>query len=263
MASLLGAWADTARATYLGEKTMRTTRILLVLFLASLSMPAVAEGTKLHIPVAIHASAAVPFAEGAVRDARAGRHTGQYIRCEVGNLGPEWVQCYARGGFGDTARCHAASTEFAAVASAISSASYIAFSWDPDSTDQPGYGYTCTDLRVVNSSEFMPVSPNDATPQQAIVIVNRPNANYVIGRLLSASNSASPYEYLSCGSWASGGVVCVARTATGRSVWCSADASANPGVAQAVRSIDDSSDVTFYYDPATNRCLKVVVSKGS
>jgi hypothetical protein len=153
----------------------------------------------------------------------------------------------------------AANPGFAKNVRAINNASFVEFHWNPATHD-------CTDMRLINGSQFLQVPPAGELPEaHRVDMWPDDNGNLLVfGGVSSARYSDdNPLEFISCDIWASGYVYCVARDHNGAVGWCYTYEAWNPSFAEGARSIDSASFVSFYVNQSNQVCTRIVVSKGS
>ena len=228
-------------------------RPLLVLAFGAI-LPALAvAGTAYPVPPTVDLWNGVAY--GSVVDAR-GPNT--YLLCTTSSGA---ITCEARDHYSG-ARCTldaAANPAFAKNVLAINNASFVEFHWNPATL-------ACTDMRLVNGSQFLQAPPAGDRPD-AFRVDMYPNDDGTLNVYGGVSSARyfddNPLEFISCDVWASGYVYCVARDHNGVVGWCYTYEAWSPQFAEGARSIDSASFVTFYLDPSTHVCSRISVSKGS
>jgi hypothetical protein len=213
-----------------------------------------AAGAAYPVPLSVDPWKGVAY--GSVVDAR-GLNT--YLQCTMSS---GTITCETRDHYGAGVRCTVdpgANPGFAKNVLAINNASFVEFHWNPATL-------VCTDMRLVNGSQFLQAPPAGERPEafRVDMYANDDGTLNVYGGVSSARYfDDNPLEFISCDVWASGYVYCVARDHNGAVGWCYTYEAWNPSFAEGARSIDSASFVTFYLDPSTHVCSRISVSKGS
>jgi hypothetical protein len=243
---------------------MRFVKMSTLLFLAGVSIPAAA---GLVQPITTTVNLQEGWAVGAIGQ---GNHNGaNSIGCSVTSIPGTHpsgvnVQCSGSDAAGNRFECasNSVSTVVPDVTKnirAINSASFIAVYWDPAAP------ISCRDIRLIQGSQFLP-DMRGVQMYNERVRIDTGFADAVLGKV--RYNPNNPEEFLSCDVWASGYIFCMARATGGVEVKCDTTEAANPGFADAVRSIDAASWVHFYFDrkvvglnPAAFACTTIKVDK--
>jgi hypothetical protein len=236
---------------------MRLAKTLLVLVFGGFSILAAA-GAKDYYPVTISLNVYAPpgtaTAYANLADARGNEQaTGEYLACYA--YQSDYIYCDARNSAGTWVGCDLtpASPVFQAslaLVRGIKGTSFVQFMFDPNT-------YSCTDLRVSNGSNFMPLTPGAGSHYTTSV-----GANYAFAVLSSARHSSSPQEFLQCDAYASGFLDCVAQDAAGHFAWCSTTTAANPAFRDNLLAIDGSSSVNVRFG-SNGICDDIILTNGS